>query len=324
MAAETTTFWQGKRVCVTGGSGFLGRVVCSKLTEAGCRSVMVPRQHDYDLTDERAVARMYVDFAPDLVIHLAAVVGGINANRQSPGRFFHANLAMGMHLIEHGRLNGVEKFVQIGTVCSYPKHCPTPFHENALWQGYPEETNAPYGIAKKALLTMLQAYREQYGLRGIFVMPVNLYGPHDNMDPDASHVIPALIRKFHHAVSAGERVVQCWGTGKPSREFLYVDDAANAILLAAEHYDEPEPINIGTGREVSIAALAEMIAHLTGYTGDIVWDVAMPDGQPRRCLDVNRAAEQLGWNARVDLQEGLQRTIEWWARTNATAPVAIA
>lgn len=307
------TFWRNKRVCVTGGAGFLGSVACRKLRDIGCRSVFVPRSCDYNLTDERAVARMYVDFAPDIVFHLAARVGGINANRENPGRFFHANLSMGMHLIEHARRNNIAKFVQIGTVCSYPKHCPVPFREESLWEGYPEETNAPYGIAKKTLLTMLQAYRDQYGFAGIFVMPVNLYGPRDNMDPQTSHVIPALVRKFHQAVVDGESVVQCWGSGQPSREFLYIDDAADAILLAGQKYDSPEPINIGTGSEITIRELAGLIAELIGFTGDILWDTSMPDGQPRRRLDVTKAERYLEWRATTNLRKGLQRTIEWWA-----------
>ncbi len=315
MCGLDSTFWQNKRVCVTGGAGFLGSVVCRKLRNVGCRNVLVPRSCEYDLTDEQAVARMYVDFAPDIVFHLAAHVGGINANRQNPGLFFHTNLSMGLHLIEHARRNNITKFIQIGTVCSYPRNCPVPFREKSLWDGYPEETNAPYGVAKKALLTMLQAYRDQYGFNGVYVLPVNLYGPRDNMDPQASHVIPALIRKFHQATVDGESVVRCWGTGQPSREFLFVEDAADAILLTGERYDSPQPVNIGTGREIAIRDLAKMIAELVGFEGEIVWDTTMPDGQPRRTLDVTQARQHLNWHAKIDLREGLQRTIDWWANT---------
>jgi GDP-L-fucose synthase len=308
-------FWSSKRVCVTGGAGFLGRILCARLRESGCQHVFVPRRESHDLTRVDDVRRLYEDARPDIVFHLAAEVGGINANRIHPGRFFYANLSMGMHLIEEARASGVEKFVQVGTVCSYPKHCPVPFREDDLWNGYPEETNAPYGVAKKALLVMLDAYRAEYGFGGIFLMPVNLYGPGDNCDLQSSHVIPALIRKFCEARAQGRSTVECWGSGSPSREFLYVDDAADAILRGGEIYDGPQPINIGTGQEISIAALASMIADLTGYEGVIEWDSSMPDGQPRRRLDVSRAAMLLDWRAKVDLKTGLARTIDWWRST---------
>lgn len=315
-------FWQDRRVCVTGGEGFLGRVLCAQLRSHGCRHLFVPTRREYDLTDPEAVRRLYEDARPDIVFHLAAEVGGIGINRQRPGRFFYANLSMGLNLIERARIRGVEKFVQIGTVCSYPKYCSTPFCEDDLWDGYPEETNAPYGIAKKALLVMLQAYRKQYGLNGIYLMPANLYGPGDDFDPNSSHVIPALIRKFHDAAGRGEPTVKCWGTGEPSREFLYVDDAADAIVRAAELYEGSEPINLGTGREVTIRALAEQIAELTGFEGVTEWDSSQPNGQPRRRLNTTRAAEHLGWRAEVDLTTGLKRTIEWWGQQSGE-PVSV-
>ncbi len=308
--------WRRKRICVTGGNGFLGRALCAQLDAIGCSQLFIPLHSDFDLTQADHVSQMYAEFEPDVVIHLAAEVGGIGANMLSPGRFFYANLAMGMNLIEQARMSGVEKFVQVGTVCSYPKHTPTPFCEDELWNGYPEETNAPYGIAKKALLVMLQSYRQQYGLNGIFVMPANLYGPGDSFELESSHVIPALIRKFHDAKICNEPTVTCWGTGQASREFLYVDDAANAIIRAVERYDSSEPINLGTGCEITIADLASCIARLTGYTGKIQWDVSRPDGQPRRRLDTSRANAQLKWNATTDLETGLQRTLEWWISPN--------
>lgn len=303
---------EGRTVLVTGGAGFLGRRVCSLLRAQGVERLVVPRHADYDLTDQDQVRRLFGDSNPDLVIHLAADVGGIGANRANPGRYFYANMAMGLHVIEESRRNNVEKVVQVGTVCAYPKFTPVPFRETDLWDGYPEETNAPYGIAKKALLVMLQAYRQQYGLNGIYLLPANLYGPGDNFDPESSHVIPALIRKFADAVESGASKVEVWGTGIPSREFLYVDDAARAIVLATLNYDEPEPVNLGTGRETSIRDLVELIARLTGFTGSIRWDASKPDGQPRRALDTSRAHEAFGFVAETELETGLQRTIEWW------------
>jgi GDP-L-fucose synthase len=300
------------RVVVTGGAGFLGRVVCTKLRERGCREVFVPRRTQYDLTHEEAVKRLYADAKPDVVIHMAAEVGGIGANLDNPGRFSFANMAMALHLIEHGRINRIHKFVQVGTICAYPKFTPVPFKEEDLWNGYPEETNAPYGIAKKAALVMLDAYHRQYGLKGAYVLPVNLYGPHDNFDLQTSHVIPALIRKCIAAVDSGDDHITCWGTGKVSREFLYVDDAAEGILRAAEVMDEPIPINLGTGREITIKDLVQLIAKLTGFQGEIRWDSSKPDGQPRRCLDTRRAKKLLGWQAQVGFEEGLRRTIRWW------------
>ena len=312
-------YWSDKRVCVTGGNGFLGRHLCAMLERRGCREVIVPTIEDYDLTEQRAVQRMYRDARPDVLIHLAAEVGGIGANQRHPGRFFYANLAMGLHLIEEGRGRGIEKFVQIGTVCAYPKHCPVPFCEDDLWNGYPEETNAPYGIAKKALLAMIQAYRAQYGFNGIYLLPVNLYGPGDNFDPASSHVIPALIRKFDHAVRTGASTVECWGTGAASREFLYVDDAAEGILTATETYDGPLPINLGSGQEIRIRNLAQRIADLTGYTGRLEWDPTRPDGQPRRQLSTDRARDLLDWQATTNLDTGLKKTITWW-RSQRSAP----
>ena len=315
-------FWSDKRVCVTGGEGFLGRHLCRRLERRGCRNVFVPRIQDYDLTVPPAVERMYEAAAPEVVIHLAAEVGGIGANQRHPGRFFYANLAMGLHLIEEGRRRGLEKFVQIGTVCAYPKHCPVPFREDDLWNGYPEETNAPYGVAKKALLTMIQAYRAEYGFNGIYLLPVNLYGPGDNFDLQTSHVIPALIRKFDRAVQTGATAVECWGTGQASREFLYVEDAAEGILTATENYDGPLPINLGSGHEIRIKDLAETIARLTGYGGRIEWDTSRPDGQPRRQLCTDRAADLLNWQATTDLKAGLQKTIDWWRPRRSARAVA--
>ena len=304
--------WTKTRVVVTGGRGFLGRVVCRKLAERGCRSVGVPRHHDYDLSTEEGVRWMYADFQPEVVIHLAAEVGGIGANREHPGRFFYSNLAMGLHLIEHARRNGIKKFVQAGTVCAYPKITPVPFREEDIWNGYPEETNAPYGIAKKSLFVMLDAYHREYGLKSAVVVPVNLYGPGDNFDPKSSHVIPALIRKCVEATSRGDASMTCWGTGSASREFLYVDDAAEGILRAAEMMETPTPINLGTGREITIRKLVELIAEFTGFAGEIVWDPSKPDGQPRRCLDTSRAQNLLDWSAQVDFETGLKETIAWY------------
>jgi GDP-L-fucose synthase len=304
--------WSELKVVVTGGAGFLGRVVCRRLQERGCRKITVPLVEQYDLTREDAVRRMYEDFAPDVVFHLAAVVGGIGANRAHPGRFFYDNMAMGLHLVEHARRYGLRKFVHVGTVCAYPKFAPVPFREESLWDGYPEETNAPYGVAKKALFVMLDGYKRQYGLNSAVVVPVNLYGPGDNFDPASSHVIPALIRKCDEAARTGADHVTCWGTGSVSREFLYVEDAAEGVIRAAECLSDPVPINLGTGREIRIRDLAILIARLTGFSGEIVWDPSQPDGQPRRCLDTSRAREMLGWEARVGFEEGLRRTIDWY------------
>jgi GDP-L-fucose synthase len=302
----------GKRVLVTGGAGFLGAPVCRILEERGAVEVTVPRKAEYDLTDASAVSRLYERSRPDVVIHLAAEVGGIGANRDNPGRFFFANMAMGLNTVEEARCREVEKFVQVGTVCSYPKFTPVPFSESDLWAGYPEETNAPYGIAKKALLVMLAGYREQYGFPGIFLMPTNLYGPRDNFDPRSSHVIPALIRKCEEARMTNAPSITCWGTGSASREFLYVDDCAEAIVTATERYNSPEPVNIGVGKEISIRELVELIARVTDFNGEIRWDTTKPDGQPRRMLDTTRAEEHIGFHASTSFQDGLGATVEWF------------
>ncbi|MFL6212875.1 MAG: GDP-L-fucose synthase family protein [Blastocatellia bacterium] len=301
-----------KRIAVTGGGGFLGSRVVARLEAAGCRDIFIVRRNDYDLVRGEDIERFYLDAKPEIVIHLAAVVGGIGANRENPGRFFYENMMMGVQLIEGARLHHVEKFVQVGTICAYPKFTPVPFKEDDLWNGYPEETNAPYGIAKKALLVQLQAYREQYGLNGVYLLPVNLYGPGDNFDPAASHVIPALIKKCVEAVERGDNVIEVWGTGTPTREFLYVDDAAEGIVLATERYTGAEPVNLGSGREISIRDLVHLIARETDFTGDIIWDATKPDGQPRRALNISRAAEAFGFRARTDFIEGLRKTIAWY------------
>jgi len=303
---------EGRRILVTGGAGFLGARVCDRLLAAGAAELVAPRRREVDLTDSAAVDRLVADTRPEVVVHLAAEVGGIGANRANPGRFFYANMAMGLHLIEAARRSGVEKFVQVGTVCAYPKFTPVPFREDSLWDGYPEETNAPYGIAKKSLLVMLQGYREQYGLNGVFLLPVNLYGPRDNFDLETSHVIPALIRKFSEAAERGDATVEVWGTGSASREFLHVDDAARAVALAAEHYDAPEPVNVGAGHEITIRDLVSLIAELTGFSGELRWDTSKPDGQPRRMLDTSRAAAAFGFRAEIGFREGLADTIDWW------------
>jgi GDP-L-fucose synthase len=301
-----------KRVLVTGGAGFLGSWVVRRLQDLGCRAITTPRSRDSDLVQEAAVRRLYETARPDIVIHLAARVGGIGANRESPGRFFYDNLMMGALLMDYGRRHGVEKFVAIGTVCCYPKHTPVPFSEDRLWDGYPEETNAPYGMAKKMLLVQAQAYREQYGFNAVFLLPVNLYGPGDNFDPATSHVIPALIRRCVEARAAGRDEIVVWGTGKATREFLYVEDAAQAIVLATERYDRPEPVNVGAGFEISIRELVERIVTLTGFEGRVAWDGSKPDGQPRRCLDTSRAARVFGFRARTSFADGLERTVRWY------------
>jgi len=301
-----------KRIVVTGGSGFLGSAVVQTLRSRGCRQLAIPRSRHYDLRDIHAVRRMYHDLQPQVVIHLAAVVGGIGANRANPGRYFYENAIMGLQVIEEARRSGVEKFVAIGTICAYPKFSPVPFREEDLWNGYPEETNAPYGLAKKMMLVQLQAYRQQYGFCGIYLLPVNLYGPGDNFDLESCHVIPALIRKCSEAMERGERSITLWGDGTPTREFLYVGDAAEGIALAAERYDEPEPVNLGSGVEISIRDLAAKIAAAIGYDGEIIWDSTKPNGQPRRRLDVTRARERFGFMARTPLDRGLTLTIEWY------------
>ena len=302
----------GKRIVVTGGSGFLGRRVVKRLEAAGCAEIFVPRSADYDLRQLAAVQQLYADARPDVVIHMAARVGGIGANREKPGEFFYDNLLMGVYTLEIGRQQGIEKFVSIGTVCAYPKFTPVPFNEDDLWIGYPEETNAPYGLAKKMLLVQGQAYREQYGYNAIYLLPTNLYGPEDNFDPASSHVIPALIKKCFDAIDRGDDSISVWGTGSASREFLYVDDAAEGIVLATERYNSPQPVNLGAQQEVRIAELVPLIAEQTGFTGRIEWDITKPDGQPRRSLDTQRARDAFGFMAHTDFRDGLQRTINWY------------
>lgn len=308
-----------QRIVVTGGAGFLGRAVTRVLRERGVPSdrIMVPRRRDFDLTVEADVERLYDVARPDVVIHLAAEVGGIGANMAHPGRFFYANMAMGLHLVEHARRRGLRKFVHTGTVCAYPKHCPIPFREESIWDGYPEETNAPYGVAKKAVFVMLDGYRREYGLASAVVVPVNLYGPGDNFDPASSHVIPALIRKCEEARLAGAPEVVCWGTGAATREFLYVDDAAEGVVRAAEAMEEPVPINLGGGTEIAIRDLVGRIARACEYRGSIAWDTSKPDGQPRRGLDITRARELLGWSPRQDFDTGLATTVAWWRSQSA-------
>ncbi|MEE9405542.1 MAG: GDP-L-fucose synthase [Algisphaera sp.] len=305
---------QNKNITITGGAGFLGRFVIDSLKKRGVTDgqIFVPRRKDYDLTVEADVVRMYDDAKPDVVIHLAAEVGGIGANQKHPGRFFFANAAMGLHLIEHGRQRGIQKFVQTGTVCAYPKFAPIPFNEEDIWNGFPEETNAPYGVAKKSLFVMLDGYKREYGLNSAVVVPVNLYGPHDNFDLHSSHVIPALIRKCVEAREKGDASMSCWGTGSASREFLYVEDAAEGIVVATEKMDDPSPLNLGTGSEITIKNLVELVAKLCKFDGKIEWDATKPDGQPRRCLDTTKAKETMGWEAQVGFEEGLERTIEWF------------
>lgn len=305
------TYWDQRRVVVSGGSGFLGSFVVEKLKKAGAREIVVPRSREYDLCEKTEAERLLKDARPDVFIHLAAVVGGIGANRANPGKFFYDNAAMGLNTIEACRKAGIEKFVCAGTICSYPKFTPVPFREENFWNGYPEETNAPYGLAKKMLLVQLQAYREQYGMNGIYLTPVNLYGPRDNFDLESSHVIPALIRKCVEARRAGAAEITAWGSGKATREFLFVEDAAEAIVTAAEKYAKPDPVNLGSGKEISIKDLLELICSLTGFEGTIRWDSTKPDGQPRRCLDTSRALTEFGWKAKTPFREGLQRTVEW-------------
>ena len=305
-------WWTDKKVVVTGGNGFLGSFLVKELQDWGCRDIFVPDIADYDLVQLDAVKRLYRDAKPDLVIHLAAKVGGIGANREKPGEFFYDNLMMGVQLMEIGRQVGVKKFVALGTICCYPKFAPVPFKEDDVWNGYPEETNAPYGLAKKMMLVQSQSYRQQYGFNSIFLMPVNLYGPRDNFDPGSSHVIPALIKKIHEAKATGSGEVVVWGTGKATREFLYVEDAARALALASEKYEKSDPVNIGAGFEISIKDLVELIARLMNYTGKIVWDATKPDGQPRRMLDTSRAEREFGFKSTTTFEDGLRKTIDWY------------
>ena len=309
-----STFFENRRVVVTGGAGFLGGYVIERLQKRGCKNILVPKIEDYDLVSINDISRMYDDMKPDVVIHLAAVVGGIGANREHPGEFFYKNLMMGVQLIEQGRLRNIEKFVAIGTVCAYPKFTPVPFKEENIWNGYPEETNAPYGLAKKMLLVQSQSYRAEYGFNSIFLLPVNLYGPGDNFNPASSHVIPALIKKCVDAIDSDADYIDCWGTGSASREFIYVADAAEGILLATEQYNGPEPVNIGAGFEITIKELAEKIVELTGFTGEIRWDSSKPDGQPRRRLDVSKANKYFGFKAKTLFDEGLKTTIDWYRK----------
>ena len=302
------------KIVVTGGNGFLGTSVVEALKAHGATQILAPRKIQYDLTEPTDVKRLYQDLKPEVVVHLAAVVGGIGANRENPGRFFYENAVMGIHLIEEARNYGVKKIVVAGTVCAYPKFCPVPFSEENLWEGYPEETNAPYGLAKKMLLVQLQAYRQQYGLNGVYLLPVNLYGPRDNFDLQSSHVIPALIRKCVEAKENGDKDLVVWGTGSASREFLYVDDAAEGIALATKLYNGSDPVNLGASREIKIKELVETIAKLVGFSGNITWDASKPDGQPRRCIDTTRAKERFGFIAKTSFEDGLKKTIEWYLK----------
>jgi GDP-L-fucose synthase len=305
-------FWAKRRVCVTGGAGFLGSFVTQRLRQLGAKEIFIPTIEKYNLVENADIQRMLDDARPDVIIHLAAQVGGIGANREHPAEFFYNNLMMGVQLIHQAWKKGVEKLVAIGTVCAYPKFTPVPFHEEDIWNGYPEETNAPYGLAKKMLLVQSQAYRQQYGYNSIFLLPVNLYGPRDNFNPASSHVIPALIRKCAEAVEAGQSEIVVWGDGSPTREFLFAEDAAEGILLAAEHYNASDPVNLGSGNEISIKDLAELIARLTGFQGKLVWDVSQPNGQPRRALDTYKAEQLFGFRARTSFEEGLRQTIAWY------------
>ena len=311
---------ESKRIAVTGGAGFLGGFVIKRLESAGVAEIVVPRSEEYDLTREGQVKRFYDRMNPDIVIHLAAVVGGIGANREHPGSFFYKNLVMGAMLMEYGRLAGLDKFVSVGTICSYPKHTPVPFREDDLWSGYPEETNAPYGLAKKMMLVQTQAYRQEYGFNALHLLPVNLYGPGDNFDPKSSHVIPALIRKCFEAMDRGDDHIVVWGTGGATREFLFVRDAAEGIVLATQKYDDSDPVNIGAGFEISIKDLAELIVRLTGFQGRLEWDASKPDGQPRRCLDTTRARERFGFVAKTSFEQGLRETIDWYREARKQDP----
>jgi GDP-L-fucose synthase len=306
------SYWEHKRVLVTGGAGFLGKRLVEKLKLKSPAEIIVPRKKEYDLVENENVRRLYRNARPDIVIHAAGQVGGIGANRANPGTFFYNNLQMGVQMMEYGRQHGIEKFVAIGTICAYPKYTPVPFKEDDLWNGYPEETNAPYGLAKKMLLVQAQAYRQQFGFNAVFLLPVNLYGPADNFDPETSHAIPAIIKKCVDAVRAGSSTVVLWGTGSPTREFLHVDDASEGIILATERYNDSAPVNIGAGAEIRLKDLAQLIARLTGFKGEIVWDHSKPDGQPRRMLDTARAEQLFGFRARVPFEDGLRETIEWY------------
>jgi GDP-L-fucose synthase len=308
-------FWQDKRVTVTGGAGFLGSYLVPKIRERGCKNIFVPLIDKYDLRDKADIVRMLQDGKPDITIHLAAAVGGIGINRKCPGKLFYDNLIMGIQLMDQARLFGVKKFVAIGTICAYPKFTPVPFKEENLWNGYPEETNAPYGLAKKMLLVQSQAYRKEYGFNSIYLLPVNLYGPGDNFDPETSHVIPALIKKCCDAIKNNETSITVWGTGKPTREFVYAEDAAEAIVLATEKYNKPEPVNIGAGFNISIRDLVNLIVQLSGFKGKIIWDTSKPDGQPRRRLDVTKAKKEFGFEAKTDFKEELKKTIEWYKKS---------